>query len=67
MQIENTDDLANLIKTTRKKLKITQSELALVSNLGVRFIVDLEKGKKTAQIGKILEVCNKLGLKIEIG
>ncbi len=33
---------------------------------GMRFIVDLEKGKPTCQIGKTLQVMQALGLAIEI-
>jgi HTH-type transcriptional regulator / antitoxin HipB len=32
---------------------------------GLRFIVDLEKGKPTCQIGKTLQVLQALGLAIE--
>jgi HTH-type transcriptional regulator/antitoxin HipB len=33
---------------------------------GLRFIIDLEKGKPTCQIGKILQVLQALGLKLQI-
>lgn len=33
---------------------------------GLRFIVDLEKGKPTCQIGKVLQVLQALGMKIKI-
>lgn len=66
MQINNVSELGKLIKDTRKLQGLTQADLAISANVGVRFIVDLEKGKETAQIGKILQVCQMLGLKIEI-
>lgn len=66
MQINNVSELGNLIKDTRKTQGLTQSDLAISANVGVRFIVDLENGKETAQIGKVLQVCQMLGLKIEI-
>ena len=31
-----------------------------------RFLVDLENGKKTAQIGKVIDVCNALGIVIDM-
>ena len=33
---------------------------------GLRFIIDLEKGKPTCQIGKILQVFQALGLELRI-
>jgi predicted transcriptional regulator len=45
---------------------ITQKELAMTCGTGLRFIVDLEKGKPTCQIGKTLQVLQALGLVIEM-
>lgn len=66
MQIDNVSELGKLIKDTRKSQGLTQADLAISANVGVRFIVDLENGKKTAQIGKIFQVCQMLGLEINI-
>ena len=66
MQIDNVSELGKLIKDTRKSQGLTQADLAISANVGVRFIVDLENGKETAQIGKILQVCQMLGLEIDI-
>ena len=54
-----------LIKQARKSLKVTQKELALTSGTGLRFIIDLEKGKPTCQMGKVLVVLQTMGIKIE--
>ena len=54
-----------LIKQARKSLKVTQKELALTSGTGLRFIIDLEKGKPTCQMGKVLVVLQSMGIKIE--
>lgn len=45
---------------------MTQEDLALTSGTGVRFIVDLEKGKPTCQIGKVLAVLQTLGIRVEL-
>lgn len=66
MRINNTSELGKLIKEIRKSHNLTQSDLAISANVGVRFIVDLENGKTTAQIGKVINVCKMLGLKIEV-
>ena len=61
-----TEDLANIIKKRRKEQKLTQSQLAGLSNVGVRFIVDLEAGKETCQVGKVLYILDMLGIKLKI-
>lgn len=66
MQIFDVKSLGKLIKETRKEQQLTQADLAVSAQVGVRFIVDLENGKETAQIGKVLKVCQMLGLKLDI-
>lgn len=62
MKIENTEQLGRLVRERRKALGVTQKDLAMVCGTGLRFIVDLEKGKTTCQFGKILQVAKALGL-----
>jgi len=61
-----TYDLGETIRLTRKKLGITQRELALTSGTGLRFIIDLESGKATCQLAKALTVIETLGIKLEL-
>jgi y4mF family transcriptional regulator len=51
-----------LIRNTRKRLGVTQKNLALTSGTGLRFIIDLEKGKETCELGKSLRVLQTLGI-----
>ena len=66
MNINNPKDLGAAIKATRKQLKVTQKELAMTCGTGLRFIIDLEKGKSTCHIGKTLQVIKALGLHIHL-
>jgi HTH-type transcriptional regulator/antitoxin HipB len=59
-----TQQIGRLIRDTRKKLGVTQKALALTSGTGLRFVIDLEKGKETCEIGKALIILNTLGIKI---
>ena len=54
------------MRNARKKLGVTQRELALTSGTGLRFIIDLERGKPTSQLGKVLTVLQTLGVVIEL-
>ena len=55
-----------LVKTARKRLDVTQRDLAMTSGTGLRFIIELEKGKPTCQLGKVLIVLHTLGIKIDL-
>jgi transcriptional regulator with XRE-family HTH domain len=52
------------IRRRRKALKMRQDELALATGVGRRFLVDLEAGKPTCQLGRSLLVADALGLKV---
>lgn len=61
-QIKTTRDFGLMIRKERKKQVLNQSELAGLSNVGNRFIVELEQGKSTIELGKALQVAQMLGL-----
>jgi y4mF family transcriptional regulator len=58
--------LGRLVRETRRALGLTQPKLALSAGVGVRFLVDIEKGKATAQIGKIMRVLAALGIELHL-
>lgn len=60
-------DIGRLIRDTRKRLGVTQKSLALTSGTGLRFIIELERGKETCELGKVLTVLNTLGIKMTLG
>lgn len=59
-------EIGRLVRETRKGLGVTQKELALTSGTGLRFIIELEKGKETAEIGKVLTVLQTLGIQLTL-
>ena len=59
-------DIGAIVRTTRKDAGLRQHELAGAAGVGLRFIVDLEAGKPTAQIGKVLQVLAALGCSVDI-
>lgn len=62
----HSEDIGKIVKNTRKKLGVTQRNLALTSGTGLRFIIELEQGKPTCQLEKVLTVLRTLGIKIII-
>jgi len=53
----------SLIRMRRKELKIRQAQLALATGVGRRFLIELEAGKPSCQLGRSLLVAEALGLK----
>ena len=67
MMISSPKDLGEALCVARKKLRLTQSQLALASGVGVRFVVDLESGKPTVWLGHVLRVIDSLGGQLDLG
>lgn len=59
-------DIGKTVRDARKKLGVTQRDLALTSGTGLRFIIELERGKPTCQLEKTLTVLNTLGIQVEL-
>ena len=57
-------DLSSFIKEKRKDLSLTQIELSEKAGVGIRFIRELEGGKKTLRIDKINQVLDLFGYEL---
>lgn len=66
MNTRTPEQLGAALRARRRQLKVTQKDLAMTCGTGIRFIIDLEKGKPTCQIGKVLQVIQALGLELRI-
>ena len=63
------DDAARLglaLRTRRKALGLTQYDLARFAGCGVAFLYELETGKPTLRLGKLLDVLHVLGLSLRL-
>ncbi|GMN04218.1 type II toxin-antitoxin system Y4mF family antitoxin [Erythrobacter sp. MTPC3] len=58
--------IGQIIREERKELGLRQDELAAASGVGLRFLVELERGKVTVQMGKVLDVLAALGCELQI-
>lgn len=66
MGITTTRDLGTAVRRIRKALGVTQEQLALTSGTNRRAIIEIEKGKPTSQVGKVLLVLQTLGAKLDV-
>ncbi|XAH23830.1 helix-turn-helix domain-containing protein [Xylophilus sp. GW821-FHT01B05] len=57
-------DLGALVRAQRRQQALTQQEVAGLGNTGNRFIVELERGKPTVQLQKVLDLIDLLGLEL---
>ncbi|MBN2395800.1 MAG: helix-turn-helix transcriptional regulator [Candidatus Atribacteria bacterium] len=57
-------DLSKFIKEKRKGLRLTQIELSEKAGVGIRFVRELEGGKKTLRIDKINQVLDLFGYEL---
>lgn len=64
--IRSSVELGAVIREQRKRLALKQLDIAGLGNTGNRFIVDLENGKPTAQLQKVLDVMDLLGLEVTV-
>ena len=52
----------SLVRSRRKAMRMRQDQLALATGVGRRFVIDLEAGKPSCQLGRSLLVAKALGL-----
>lgn len=64
--INDTTDIGKYVRAQRKAQGSTQSDFAALCGVGVRFISELENGKSTMEMGKVLKVLKCLGLQINL-
>ena len=61
-----TYELGAAVRAARKAQGLRQEELAGVAGVGTRFVIELEAGKPTIQLGKAMAVLAALGLMLSL-
>jgi HTH-type transcriptional regulator / antitoxin HipB len=59
-------DIGAAIRKKRKEDGLTLADAAALCGVGYRFLSNLENGKKTVQMGKVLQVLTALGLDLYV-
>jgi len=60
------NSIASQIKILRKKNGLTQIEFAKRAGVGLRFLRELEQGKATIRMDKLMQVLDFLGYHLEL-
>lgn len=61
LPINTGQELGAALRLARKALGLTQAELALAAGVGLRFVVELEAGKPSVRLERVLRVIDALG------
>ncbi len=65
-KIQTAEELGQLTRAHRKSRHLTLETVSGLGNLSTRFLSEFERGKETAEIGKILKALRTLGLEVII-
>jgi len=60
-------EIGQAVRRARKGMGLRQDELAAAAGVGLRFLVELERGKPTVQLGRTLAVLAAAGLDLRLG
>ena len=63
-KLSSSAEFGRLVRKTRKAQGLTQLDVAGLAGLSNRFVIDLERGKETLQLQKVLDVLALLGLEL---
>lgn len=66
IELQSAGSLGEIIRSTRRRQHMTQTQLAGVCNTTQKYISDLEGGKETVQFDLAFRVMRALGLRILI-
>jgi y4mF family transcriptional regulator len=64
--ISGLEQLARQVRRQRRLSQLTQTELAGLAGVGLRFVSDLENAKAGLEIGRVLRVTQMLGLQLSV-
>lgn len=60
------EEIGVVVRQARQAQGLRQDQLAAAAGVGVRFLVELERGKSTVRLGKVLAVLNALGCRLQV-
>ncbi|MEW5756463.1 MAG: transcriptional regulator [Pseudomonadota bacterium] len=64
--VQTAEELGRLARAHRKQRRLTLETVSGLGNLSTRFLSEFERGKETAEIGKVLKALRTLGLEVII-
>ena len=59
-------EIGRIVRATRRAQGLRQDQLAGAAGVGVRFLSELERGKATVRLEKVLAVLDTLGCRLRV-
>lgn len=66
MWIKFPQELAQLVREQRKRQGLSQQRLAELVGVSRQWIIALEQGKPTAELGLVLQTLSAIGLRVDV-
>lgn len=63
-KVRTVEELGALIRRRRKEAGFRQADSAALAGVGTRFLSELERGKESVELGKALQVLQRIGLEL---
>lgn len=60
------EQIGAVVRKTRLAQGLRQDQLAAAAGVGTRFLVELERGKPTVRLAKVLAVLDALGCRVDV-
>jgi y4mF family transcriptional regulator len=67
MWAQSAAEIGRIVATARRHRGLTQNQLAGELGVTQKWLSEIERGKDTAHIGRVLQVLSFLGVRLEVG
>jgi y4mF family transcriptional regulator len=61
-----TKEIGTIVRQARLSQGLRQDQLAAAAGVGLRFLVELERGKPTVRLDKVLAVLSAIGCRLDV-
>ena len=66
LEVTEMKQIGEIVRKIRKAQKVSQTVLSQASNVGLRFVGDIERGKPSVQFDKLMAVLTSLGIAVKL-
>ena len=66
LEVTEMKQIGEIVRKIRKSQKVSQTVLSQDSNVGLRFVGDIERGKPSVQFDKLMAVLTSLGIAVKL-
>jgi len=63
-KVRDAKDIGELLRRARKRQGLTQQELADLVGVGVRFVSEVERGKGSAEMDRVIDLLRGVGIDV---